>query len=172
VWGLPVWGLPVWGLPVWGLPVWALPVPLAVVAAALVGLRLAHARFADSRLAAGLAVLGDPWRRRRVALLGLLVVALTLLRLLLILWACGMDHGPAAVALTYIASSVLGVLPIGPASSLGAAVVTAGAATAEATAAGVVISATSVAAVLLYATLTTLNHSQGGLGGVGSDQEG
>ena len=70
-------------------------------------------RIAETRLAAGLAVRADRRARVRVAALGLVVVALTLLRLLLILWACGMDHGPAAVALTYIASSVLGVLPIG-----------------------------------------------------------
>jgi hypothetical protein len=134
-----------------GLPAWALPLPLLAVGGALAGLRVAHGRLAGSRLATGLAVLADRRRRVRVAALGLLLVALTLLRLLLCLWACGMEHGPAAVALTYIASSVLGVLPIGPASSLGATVVAAGAATAQATAAGVVISASSVGAALLYA---------------------
>jgi hypothetical protein len=133
-----------------GLPAWELPLPLLAVAGALVGLRLAHRRFAASRLAAGLAVLADRRGRRRVALLGLVTVVLTLLRLLLILWACGMEHGPAAVALTYIASSVLGVLPIGPATSLGATVIAAGAATAQATAAGVLISASSVGAAVLY----------------------
>jgi hypothetical protein len=136
------------------LPLWLAPAPLLVVGAAVVALRLLHERLGASRLAAGLAVLGDRRRRRRVAVLGTLTVALTLVRLGLVLWACGMDHGAEAVAVTYIASSVLGLLPIGPASSLGATVVAAGAATAQATAAGVVISASSVGAAVVYVALT------------------
>ncbi len=130
-----------------------LAVPGLVVLAVLgPGARAACGRWGASRpTVRGVAVLADA--RRRVALLGL-AGAITLVaagRVWLVLVACGLPHGAADVALLCGALGVLGLLPLGPAASPGAALATLGAAgVGSAMAAGLVISASSIGAVAVY----------------------
>jgi len=133
-------------------PWWSAPLVLSVAAGALLGGRHVLARYGErAPLARGLAVLEDT--RLRVQLLGF-VVAITLLgaaRVLVALWACGLDHGPGEVAVVFAALGVFGLLPLGPSASPGATLAVAGGA--GGLAAGLCISASSIAAVLAYAVV-------------------
>ena len=134
---------------------WAAPLVLAAGSGAVLAGRALLLRFDHRPIARGLAVLGDV-RRRRV-LLGLVacLTGLTALRIWLILAVCGLPHGLAAVATVFAALGVFGLLPLGPAASPGATLATAGTVggVGPALAAGLVVSASSIAAVLVYAVV-------------------
>jgi uncharacterized membrane protein YbhN (UPF0104 family) len=134
-----------------GAPRWTALVAVFAGPLGVLGLRLLQERLAHRPLAAGLAILGFQGLRRSLACLALLIVSATLVRLWLLLWAAGLSHDPAHVAVAYVATSVLGLLPIGPASSVAGAVVAAGGASAAAGAAGFAFSASSLLAVAVYA---------------------
>jgi hypothetical protein len=126
-------------------------VVLAAAAGGLVAIRVAHERLAERPLLAGLAILGTPGLRERLAGLTATTVALTLARIAVLLAGCHLARGPEHVILVYLAVSVLGLLPIGPASNPAATLLAAGAPTVgAATAAGVAIAATSIAGVAVY----------------------
>jgi hypothetical protein len=134
-----------------GPPAWAVPLVLAAAPAAVLVLRLLHQRFDSHRLAAGLAVLGRPGLRGRLLALSAVVVSLTFARVWLALWATGLPAGLADAAWAYLAVTVVGQLPLGPASGPAATLaVASGAGVASAAAAGLVVSSTSIAAVLVY----------------------
>src|SRR5919197_2635520 len=122
--------------------------PAAVVA--LVAARLAAGR----RATRGLAVLADV--RRRAALAGLVgcVVACGLARVWVALAVAHLDASPAPAAAAFAAMGVFGLLPLGPSAPPGALLVVSGGAGAPA--AGLALSATSIAAVLLYAAALAL----------------
>lgn len=133
---------------------------LALVAGAVLlalgpGARTACARWGARRpTVRGVAVLAD--RRRRVLLLALAaaITAVTAARVWLVLLACGLPHGVEEVAMLVGALGVLGLLPLGPAASPGAALATLGAeGVGSAMAAGLLISASSIGAVAAYAVL-------------------
>ncbi len=131
---------------------WAGPLVLGVAAAALLGTRALFARFAHRPMARGLAVLADVRRRRVLLALVAAITALTAARIWLILDVCGLPHGLAAVASVFAALGAFGLLPLGPAGSPGATLVTVGSSgVGPAVAAGLVVSATSIAAVVVYA---------------------
>ena len=118
----------------------------------MVALRLIHERLRHRPLAAGLSVLGD--RRRRAALAGVTcaLTAVGVLRVWLVLLAFDLPHGANDAALVFVALGVLGLLPIGLAAGPGATFAVFGGGAMGATAgAGLVLSATSVLAVLAYA---------------------
>jgi len=98
------------------------------MAAILLAMRLGHARLAHHQLAAGFAVLGERSVRPRLLAFVTAVVGLTVLRVWLLAAACGLPHGPMDAALLYLAVSVIGLLPIGPASSPAATIAVSGSA--------------------------------------------
>jgi hypothetical protein len=123
--------------------------PVAAVAALVV------ARAAAGRKATrGLAVLADA--RRRAALTGIVafIVSCGLARIWVALSVVQLDASPARVAVAFAALGAFGLLPLGPSAPPGALLLVSGGA--GALAAGLVLSATSIAAVLLYAGLLAL----------------
>jgi hypothetical protein len=136
---------------------WWAPVGAAVV---LVGARLAAGR----RATRGLAVLADV--RRRLALAGLVgcVVACGVARVWVALAVVGLNASPAAAAAAFAALGVFGLLPLGPSAPPGALLVVSGGAGA-ALGAGLALSATSIAAVLVYAGLLALRGNRSALPG-------
>jgi hypothetical protein len=151
--------------PALGLPWWSGPLAIALMAAIVLAMRLGHARMAHHPLAAGFAVLGERSVRPRLLALVSAVVGLTILRVWLLAAACGLPHGPMDAALLYLAVSVIGLLPIGPASSPAATIAVSGSAAGvgAAGAAGLAVSASSILAVLVYAGVALLVHAVGGV---------
>lgn len=131
---------------------WTAPCALAIAAGALLVARRLLARWADRPFAQGLAVLGDVRRRGALVLLVAGIGSLGAVRVWLVLAACGLPHGLGAVAVLFAALGVFGLLPIGPGASPGASLATHGAgAVGAAVATGLLLSASSIAAVALYA---------------------
>jgi hypothetical protein len=124
-------------------------------AAVLVGARLAAGR----RATRGLAVLADV--RRRLALAGLVgcVVGCGVARVWVALAVTHLDASPGAAAAAFAALGVFGMLPLGPSAPPGALLLVSGGAGA-ALAAGLALSATSIAAVLVYAALLALRGTR------------
>jgi hypothetical protein len=146
-------------LPIFLLEVAGAAVLLAVTGAwwappaALAALLVARA-VAGRGATRGLAVLADV--RRRAALAGLVgcVVACGLARVWVVLAVANLDASPAAAAAAFAALGVFGLLPLGPSAPAGALLVVSGGA--GALAAGLALSATSIAAVLVYAAALAL----------------
>jgi hypothetical protein len=123
--------------------------PVAAVGALVIA-RLAAGRKATL----GLAVLADV--RRRAALTGLVafIVCCGLARIWVALSVVHLDASPATVAVAFAALGAFGLLPLGPSAPPGALLLVSGGA--GALAAGLALSATSIAGVLLYAGLLAL----------------
>jgi hypothetical protein len=112
---------------------------------ALLGARLAAGR----RATRGLAVLADVRRRAALAVLVGAIVGCGLARVWLVLVVAHLDASPAAAAAAFVALGVFGLLPLGPSAPPGALLLVSGGT--GALAAGLALSATSIAAVLVYA---------------------
>jgi hypothetical protein len=125
---------------------WAPPAAVVVLVVA----RLAAGRKATR----GLAVLADV--RRRAALTGLVtfIVCCGLLRIWVALSVVHLSATPAEVAVAFAMLGAFGLLPLGPSAPPGALLVVSGGA--GALAAGLVLSATSITGVLIYAGLLAL----------------
>jgi hypothetical protein len=134
------------------IPAW---VPWAIFAAAIAGLggmRHAYGRFQHRRSAAGLAVLASPRLRTRLTIVVLAFTGMALVRTWIVLAGFGLPSDPADVCLVLFSMGVIGLLPIGVGTGPTATVAALGATDlAAATAAGMVVSAATVLAVLLYA---------------------
>jgi len=133
-------------------PWWFAPGAFLLALAVLLGARLAPERFAHRPIVRGLAILGD--RRRRGTLVALVAgtAALTVARVWLILAVCGLPHGLGEVAWVFAALGIFGLLPLGPGAPPGATVAAIGAASiGAAVAAGLLLSASGIIAVLVYA---------------------
>jgi hypothetical protein len=134
------------------IPAW---VPWAIFAAAIAGLgamRHTYGRFRHRRTAAGLAVLASPRLRTRLSIVVLAFSGMALIRTWIVLAGFGLPSGPADVCLVLFSMGVIGLLPIGVGTGPTATVAALGATDlAAATAAGMVVSAATVLAVLLYA---------------------
>ena len=122
----------------------------AAAVALLVGARLVAGR----RATRGLAVLTDVRRRAALALLVGCIVGCGLARVWLVLAVAHLDASPAAAALAFAALGIFGLLPLGPSAPPGALLVVSGGA--GALAAGLALSATSLAAVALYGAISWL----------------
>ncbi len=134
------------------IPAWTPWVMLLGAGIALVALRLAHHRFKQHRLAAGLGVLASPRLRNRLALAVGAFTCMALLRTWIVLAGFGLPSAPADVALVLFSMGAIGLLPIGVGTGPTATVAALGATDLPAaTAAGMVVSAATVLAVLLYA---------------------
>jgi hypothetical protein len=117
------------------------------------GLRLVHLRFRGLQLAAGLAVLAQPRPRARLIAIVLAFTGAALMRTWLALIGFGLPSEPADAALLLFSMGAIGLLPLGSVGNAPAATVAAMGATdiSAATAAGMVIGASTVLAALIYA---------------------
>jgi hypothetical protein len=122
---------------------WAPPSAVA----ALVVARLLAGRKATR----GLAVLADVRRRAALTALVAFIVTCGLARIWVALSVVHLHASPATVAVAFAALGAFGLLPLGPSAPPGALLLVSGGA--SALAAGLALSATSIAAVLLYAGL-------------------
>jgi hypothetical protein len=137
-----------------GLGWWSLALMGAAPLAAVAALRIIHQRFGHRPLAAGLSVLAKPAMRVQLTGMAAVLVALTFARVWLLITAVQLPHTTADAAVAYIAVTLAGQLPIGPASGPAGMVAAAGqSGVGPAAAAGLAISATSVAGVLAYTAL-------------------
>ena len=133
-------------------PWWIAPGAFVLAVGVLLGARLAPERFAHRPLVRGLAILGDRRRRGRLVLLVLGISGLTVARIWLILAVCGLPHGLGEVAWVFAALGIFGLLPLGPGAPPGATMAAIGASSVGgAVVAGLLLSASGIAAVLVYA---------------------
>jgi hypothetical protein len=91
-------------------------------------------------------------RRGRLVALVVTVVGLTLARIWVAPAVCDLPHGLGEIAWVFAAMGVFGLLPLGPGASPGATLATlAATSVGAAAAAGLLLAASSVLAVLVYA---------------------
>jgi hypothetical protein len=142
------------------IPGWAPWAMLGGALAIITALRFLHARFAGHRLAAGLAVLADPPRRNRLAVVVAGFTAMAFLRTLIVMAGFDLPTDPAHVCLVLFAMGAVGLLPLGVGTGPASMVAALGGSTTivTATAAGVVVSAATVLGVLTYAGAVTVAH--------------
>ncbi|MFT3865593.1 MAG: hypothetical protein QM729_15090 [Solirubrobacterales bacterium] len=134
------------------IPGWAPWALLGGALAVLGALRFAYARFRHRRLVAGLGVIADPDLRNRLALAVAAFTALAFVRTWIVLAGFDLPSDPAHVALVLFTMGAVGLLPLGVGTGPAATVAALGTANlAVATAAGMVVSAATVIAVLIYA---------------------
>ena len=134
------------------IPAWTPWAMMLGAEIALLAFRLAHHRFKRHRLAAGLGVLASPRLRNRLALTVGAFTCMALLRTWIVLAGFGLPSAPADVALVLFSMGAIGLLPIGVGTGPTATVAALGTTDlAAATAAGMVVSAATVLAVVLYA---------------------
>jgi hypothetical protein len=134
------------------IPAWAPWAMLGGALAILVALRLLYARFRDRKLAAGLGVLAQPGLRNRLAAIVAGFTAMAFLRTLIVMVGFGLPTDPAHVCLVLFTMGAVGLLPLGVGTGPAAMVAALGSTNlVTATAAGMVVSAATVLAVLTYA---------------------
>ena len=135
---------------------WSAAGAVAFAIGVLVALTLTRRRYAHRPIARGLAVLADRRRRGRLAALVAGVCAATVARIWLVLVACGLPHTAGEVGWLFAALGAFGLLPAGPGAPAGATLATLGTGSVgAAVAAGLVLSATSIAGVLVYGCAVT-----------------
>jgi uncharacterized membrane protein YbhN (UPF0104 family) len=135
-----------------GIPAWVPWAMLGGAVAVLVGLRLAYGRLRHRRWAAGLGVLARPDLRSRLAIVVGAFTGMAILRTWIVLLGFGLPSDPATVCLVLFTMGTVGLLPIGVGTGPAATVAALGTSNlAAATAAGMVVSAATVLAVLIYA---------------------
>ncbi len=134
--------------------IWMAPAAAALTVAVLAAVLLARARLEHRATSRGLAVFADRERRGTLVALVACMVALSAGRMWVVLLACGLPHGLGAVAVAFAALGVFGLLPIGPGAPPSALLAATGGASAGASiAGGLMLGASSIVAVALYALL-------------------
>ena len=134
------------------IPAWTPWAILGGSLAILTTLRLLYGRFRDRKLAAGLGVLADPGLRTRLVLIVTAFTAMAFLRTVIVMGGFGLPTDPAHVCLVLFTMGAAGLLPLGVGTGPAAMVAALGATSLiAATAAGMVVSAAAVIAVLIYA---------------------
>jgi hypothetical protein len=137
------------------IPAWAPWAMLGGAFAILAALRLLYGRFRERKIAAGLSVLAQPGMRNRLAVIVAGFTAMAFLRTLIVMVGFGLPDDPAHVCLVLFTMGAVGLLPLGVGTGPASMVAALGGTTSivTATAAGMVVSAATVLAVLLYAGL-------------------
>jgi hypothetical protein len=134
------------------IPAWAPWAMLGGAVAILGALRLIYGRFRRRKFAAGLGVLARPDLRTRLAVVVGAFTGMAILRTWIVLLGFGLPSDPATVCLVLFTMGTVGLLPLGVGTGPAATVAALGTANlAAATAAGMVVSAATVLAVLIYA---------------------
>lgn len=135
-----------------GIPGWAPWAMLGGAIAALAVLRALYGRFREREIAAGLGVLADPAARNRLAAIVAGFTAMAFLRTLIVMAGFDLPVDPAHVCLVLFTMGAVGLLPLGVGTGPAAMVAALGTTNlVTATAAGTVVSAATVIAVVLYA---------------------
>jgi hypothetical protein len=135
-----------------GIPAWVPWAMLGGALAMLAGLRLAYGRLRHRSFAAGLGVLARADLRSRLAIVVAAFTGMALLRTWIVLAGFGLPSDPATVCLVLFSMGTVGLLPIGVGTGPTATVAALGTTNlAAATSAGMVVSAATVLAVLIYA---------------------
>jgi hypothetical protein len=137
------------------IPPWAPWAMLGGGLAIIIALRLLYGRFRDRKIAAGLGVLARPRMRNRLALIVAGFTAMAFLRTLVVMAGFDLPTDPAHVCLVLFTMGAVGLLPLGVGTGPASMVAALGGTTSlvTATAAGMVVSAATVLAVLAYAGL-------------------
>jgi hypothetical protein len=134
------------------IPAWTPWVMLGGWLAILTALRFLYGRFRERKIAAGLGVLANPRLRTRLALIVAAFTAMAFLRTLIVMYGFGLPTDPAHVCLVLFTMGAVGLLPLGVGTGPAAMVTALGATSlVTATAAGMVVSAATMIAVLIYA---------------------
>jgi hypothetical protein len=134
------------------IPPWAPWAMLGGSFAVLTVLRALYGRFRGHKLAAGLSVLADPGLRIRLALVVAAFTAMAFVRTLIVMGGFGLPTDPAHVCLVLFTMGAVGLLPLGVGTGPAAMVTALGTSSlVTATAAGMVVSAATIIAVLIYA---------------------
>jgi hypothetical protein len=134
------------------IPGWAPWVMLGGALVALTALRALYGRFRHRDIAAGLGVLADAGARNRLAAIVAGFTAMAFLRTLIVMAGFGLPTDPAHVCLVLFTMGAVGLLPLGIGTGPAAMVAALGSTNlVSATAAGAVVSAATVIAVVLYA---------------------
>jgi hypothetical protein len=135
------------------IPAWAPWALLAGAFAILTALRLLYGRFSERKIAAGLGVLAQPGMRNRLAVIVAAFTAMAFLRTLIVMVGFDLPTDPAHVCLVLFTMGAVGLLPLGIGTGPASMVAALGGTTSlvTATAAGMVVSAATVLAVLIYA---------------------
>ena len=136
----------------WWTAAGALGVAVAVLAVARVGPSRLGRGHGQGSIARGLAVLADRRRRGVLAALVGAITGLSVLRLWLVLLVCGLPGSVGDVTWAFAALGIFGLLPLGPGAPAGATLAAFGAAdVGGAVAAGLILGASSIIAVVVYA---------------------
>jgi hypothetical protein len=134
------------------IPAWAPWAMLGGAVAVLGALRLLYGRFGHRKIAAGLGVLASPELRNRLAIVVAAFTAMAFLRTWVVVAAFDLPSDPAHVCLVLFTMGAVGLLPLGIGTGPAATVAALGSASlVTATAAGMVVSAATILAVLIYA---------------------
>jgi hypothetical protein len=134
------------------IPAWAPWAMLGGAVAILGALRLIYGRFRRRKFAAGLGVLARPDLRTRLAVVVGAFTGMAILRTWIVLLGFGLPSDPATVCLVLFTMGTVGLLPLGVGTGPAATIAALGTANlAAATAAGMVVSAATVLAVMIYA---------------------
>jgi hypothetical protein len=134
------------------IPMWAPWAMLGGGVAVLAALRLFYGRLRHWRFAAGLGVLARPDLRARLAIVVAAFTGMAFLRTWIVLVGFGLPSDPAHVCLVLFTMGAVGLLPLGIGTGPAATVAALGTTNlVAATAAGMVVSAATVLAVLIYA---------------------
>ena len=142
-------------------PWWTAPAAVALALAVLAALIFLRRRYEHRPIARGLAVLADRRRRGPLFVLAGGVCAATVARVWLLLTVCGLPHGLGEVGWLFAALGAFGLLPTGPGAPAGATLATLGTTdVGAAVAAGLVLSATSIAAVFIYGCCVTVGSKR------------
>ena len=134
------------------IPAWAPWVVLGGALAVLVALRVLYGRFRHLEIAAGLGVLADSGARNRLVAIVAGFTAMAFLRTMIVMAGFGLPTDPAHVCLVLVMMGTVGLLPLGVGTGPAAMVAALGTSNlVTAAAAGTVVSAATIIAVLLYA---------------------
>lgn len=134
------------------IPGWAPWAMLAGAIAVLTALRVLYGRFRHREIVAGLGVLADAGARNRLAVIVAGFTAMAFLRTLIVMAGFDLPTDPAHVCLVLFTMGAVGLLPLGVGTGPAAMVAALGTTDlVTATAAGAVVSAATVIAVVLYA---------------------
>jgi uncharacterized membrane protein YbhN (UPF0104 family) len=134
------------------IPAWTPWAMLGGSLAILTALRLLYGRFRDHKIAAGLGVLANPRLRLRLAVIVAAFTLMAFVRTLIVMYGFGLPTDPAHVCLVLVTMGAVGLLPLGVGTGPAAMVTALGATSlVTATAAGMVVSAATLIAVLIYA---------------------
>lgn len=135
------------------IPSWVPWAMLGGAFAILTALRLLYGRFRECKIAAGLGVLARPGMRNRLAVIVAGFTAMAFLRTLIVMVGFDLPTDPAHVCLVLFTMGAVGLLPLGVGTGPASMVAALGGTTSvvTATAAGMVVSAATVLAVLIYA---------------------